>query len=168
MSQYGTQTIPKGETPTVRLKHEVRGDLFFSASVAPAGVYKAYMNQLGAVSVEASDGKLLGIRPHELEWVEGKPTEWCNGDDVTYLIEPYEGDWTLDAFNKKSAKQFSSNAEWPDSVKLGCIPNVSTDKHDSEKMAQAVCDRLKECGFGGEGKIFPIRTWVEELSDNHV
>ena len=108
MSQYGTQIIPEGETPTVRLKHDVHGDLIFAATVAPAGVYKAYMNQYGAVSVEASNGKLLGIRPHEMEWVEGKPSEWCNGDDVTYLIEPYEGDWTLDAFEQKTIRPNAS------------------------------------------------------------
>jgi hypothetical protein len=158
-----TQTTPKGETPTVRLLHDVRGDWAFAGTVAPAGVHKAYMNQYGAVSVEATNGKLLGIRPHEMEWVEGKPSMWCCGDGNSYVIEPYEGDWTLDAFNKKATTQFSSNAEWPDCIKLGRVPNVSTDTHKSEEMAQAICNRLEQTGFGGDGEVFPIKTWVERV-----
>ena len=59
--------------------------------------------------------------------------------------------------------KYTSNAEWPDTVRLGCTPNVSTDTHDSKEFAEAVCRRLEREGFGGERKIFPIRVWVEEI-----
>lgn len=48
-----TQTIPKDETPTIRLLHDVRGNYIFAGTKAPAGIHKAYMNMYGAVSVEA-------------------------------------------------------------------------------------------------------------------
>lgn len=59
-------------------------------------------------------------------------------------------------------KVYTSNAEWPDCVKLGVIPNVSTDTHDSLEFAQKICDILKHQGFGCKREIFPIRTWVEK------
>lgn len=60
---------------------------------------------------------------------------------------------------------WASNAEWPDCIRLGCIPNVSTDTHDSQDFAEAICRRLEQAGFGGMGEVFPIRTWVEEVPD---
>lgn len=96
--QFLPQHIPAGEVPTIRLKNHVRGDLIFARTVAGPGVHKAYMNRYGAVGVIASNGELLGLYPREFEWVEGKPSHWCEGDKRTaYFIEPYEGDWTHEA-----------------------------------------------------------------------
>lgn len=59
---------------------------------------------------------------------------------------------------------FTSNAKWPKEVSVsGDGRNVSTDQHHTKKGAQAVCDALERNGFGGEGKIFPIETWVEQV-----
>ncbi|MGE4191827.1 MAG: hypothetical protein AB7E51_00410 [Pseudodesulfovibrio sp.] len=60
-------------------------------------------------------------------------------------------------------EKYTSNAEWPDSVAGMCKPNISTDTHPSREHAQAVCDRLQKEGLGGEGEVYPIRTWVEEI-----
>lgn len=60
-------------------------------------------------------------------------------------------------------KKWTSNAEWPDSIRLGCTTNASKDYHDSKEFAEAICRRLEREGFGGGGTIFPIRTWVEEI-----
>lgn len=58
---------------------------------------------------------------------------------------------------------FTSNAEWPaGTIAGGC--DISTDNHDTEAQAQGVCRGLMEKGFGGEGRIFPVRTWVEDLT----
>jgi len=59
--------------------------------------------------------------------------------------------------------KFSSNAEWPEEVNIGKIPNVSTDEHRDKETANWICLQLQRHGFGGEGKIFPIKTWVEEI-----
>ncbi|WP_027178803.1 hypothetical protein [Maridesulfovibrio bastinii] len=92
------QTIPAGETPVVKLLHDVPGEYCFAGTVARAGEHKAYLNQYGAVSVIAENGHGLGIFPNEMEWVSGKPTHWGEGSKNTiYRIEPYEGDWTLEA-----------------------------------------------------------------------
>lgn len=62
--------------------------------------------------------------------------------------------------------QYQSNAQWPLDVYNGMYGDgISTDKHDNRKMASIVCDLLDQNGFGGEGKHFPIRTWVSEVND---
>ncbi|MDP2730301.1 MAG: hypothetical protein Q8O55_07455 [Dehalococcoidales bacterium] len=54
----------------VRLPKTVRGDFPFNQTKAEPGVYDAYINPHGAVSVMASNGELLGVKPGEFEWVE--------------------------------------------------------------------------------------------------
>lgn len=55
----------------VRLLVDVRGDWPIGhLTVAPAGEYLAHLNKYGAVSVIASDGSLLGVKPDEFEWIE--------------------------------------------------------------------------------------------------
>lgn len=57
-------------------------------------------------------------------------------------------------------KYYKSKALWPE----GTIAyNPSEDSHDTESAAFHVCKRLEKEGFGGDGKIFPIRTWVEPV-----
>jgi len=58
---------------------------------------------------------------------------------------------------------FSSNAKWPDSVMTGSSDNVTTDSHDTEEQAAAVCRMLKRDGFGGGRLVFPLKTWTEEV-----
>lgn len=45
-------------------------------------------------------------------------------------------------------------------------PRISTDTHETEDQARAVCEILQRDGFGGLGKIFPKRTWVEEVAES--
>jgi hypothetical protein len=57
---------------TVRLLQAVTSDLpviFGPALVAPPGLYVAELNALGAAAVRV-DGKLLGIKPGEFEFVD--------------------------------------------------------------------------------------------------
>jgi hypothetical protein len=53
---------------------------------------------------------------------------------------------------------WKSNAKWPESC--GVVDNVSTDTHDTQEQAIAVCQMMKENGFGGDRKEFPIKTWI--------
>jgi hypothetical protein len=56
---------------TVVLVKEVRGDFPFAHHViAPPGVYQAYVNPHGAVSVKAENGEMLGLKPGEFEWLK--------------------------------------------------------------------------------------------------
>jgi len=58
-----------------------------------------------------------------------------------------------------------SFAEWPPEAKVyepGLPPNTSSDNHPSQGAALAVCHGLMANGFGGDRKIFPIRTWVKK------
>jgi hypothetical protein len=59
-------------------------------------------------------------------------------------------------------QKWVSHALWPLDVYSGdvCGTGISTDTHDSENEARAVCKGLERDGFGGQRKDFPIKTWV--------
>lgn len=61
-------------------------------------------------------------------------------------------------------KKFRSCAEWPDAPPSRPT-SVSTDDHDTESQALAVCGMLERDGLGGEGRVFPLRTWVEPIKE---
>ena len=58
---------------------------------------------------------------------------------------------------------FRSCAEWPKGT-VSETDNITRDNHDTQAQAEGVCDRLRTEGFGGEHKIFPIRTWTEPIT----
>ena len=57
--------------------------------------------------------------------------------------------------------KWQSNAEWD--PKHGFPDNITTDQHNTEGQADAVCRRLQREGLGGERIHFPVRTWVSEV-----
>jgi len=58
--------------------------------------------------------------------------------------------------------KWKSCAEWPEGVYTAPDgSHVSKDTHDTREAAKAVCGLLTRQGFGGEGRHFPRRTWVE-------
>ncbi len=59
---------------------------------------------------------------------------------------------------------YKSCAEWPKETYTNKYGNsISTDKHGSEEEAQSICRGLEREGFGGQGKVFPLKTWVEKI-----
>lgn len=62
--------------------------------------------------------------------------------------------------------KYTSNAKWPRMDAYLGNADVTSDEHDTKEQAQAVCDILEREGFGGEGKMFPVKTWVEAKSPN--
>ena len=59
-------------------------------------------------------------------------------------------------------KQWTSNAEWPDTIPVQSDgTRITTDSHDTKEQAEGVCRLLKKEGWSFRG-VFPIRTWVEE------
>ena len=67
---------------------------------------------------------------------------------------------------EKKEKKYQSNAEWPQGVyDYGARKNVSTDLHFTEEEAQGICNLLTKHGFGGQGKHYPVRTWVSESQE---
>lgn len=60
---------------------------------------------------------------------------------------------------------YKSIAYWPKgSLPYCAIPDYSEDRHDTKEQAEAICRMLRANGLGGDGKIFPIRTEVLELT----
>lgn len=61
--------------------------------------------------------------------------------------------------------KYLSKAQWPvGAIAQKRVNDVTTDRHRTEASALAVCRMLERDGLGGEGKIFPIRTWIETKS----
>jgi hypothetical protein len=55
----------------VILLNRVTGDWPIGhTTIAEPGVYDCYINPHGAVSVIAGNGKLLGLKPGEFQWLE--------------------------------------------------------------------------------------------------
>ncbi len=63
--------------------------------------------------------------------------------------------------------RFRSVAIWPfdgpEPISLGNTANRSDDWHTLQDEASAVCQRLRRQGFGGNRRVFPLTTWVEEV-----
>jgi hypothetical protein len=53
----------------VILTRTIRGDFPFQQTKAEPGIYDAYVNPHGAVSVIAGNGNMLGLKPGEFEWL---------------------------------------------------------------------------------------------------
>jgi hypothetical protein len=64
-------------------------------------------------------------------------------------------------------KPWISNAHWPvlNTMKNRPILEFSTDRHETKEQAEAVCTSLERDGLGGEGKVFPLKTWVSNVKD---
>lgn len=60
--------------------------------------------------------------------------------------------------------KYKSVAKWPAGTCDWHPENLSEDEHDSKEFAFAICKRLHNHGFGGEEKIFPLETWVDEVN----
>jgi hypothetical protein len=81
-----------------------------------------------------------------------------NGQDLRGVVEALAG-------QRPAPEKWISHAQWPLSVYRGMDgTGISTDTHDSEEGARAVCDGLRREGFGGQRRHFPIRTWVTRAS----
>ena len=64
-------------------------------------------------------------------------------------------------------KCWTSNAQWPKNSIIQRRANDKTvDFHLTEAAAKAVCRMLERDGLGGEGKVFPLRTWVENTTSH--
>ena len=56
--------------------------------------------------------------------------------------------------------EYMSHAEWPKGTFPHCHDHT-TDTHGNNKDgAEGACSLLHEHGAGGNGRVFPIRTWV--------
>jgi hypothetical protein len=53
----------------VILTRTIRGDFPFQHTKAEPGVYDAFVNPYGAVSVIANNGEMLGLKPGEFQWL---------------------------------------------------------------------------------------------------
>lgn len=55
---------------------------------------------------------------------------------------------------------FISYVQWP--KEAGVIDNISRDEHLNWELAKGVVDVICCHGFGGDGKIFPVKVWIED------
>jgi hypothetical protein len=59
-------------------------------------------------------------------------------------------------------KRYTSNAQWPKGT-LHYQDEITQDKHYTYDEAFNVCLALEQQGFGGDGEVFPLSTWVDEI-----
>lgn len=57
--------------------------------------------------------------------------------------------------------KFSSCAQWPAGTAT-FSNDVTKDENGTWALANGIAQRLRREGFGGDRKVFPIRTWVED------
>ena len=63
------------------------------------------------------------------------------------------------SLDRTGSARWLSCTRWPHM--LGFLNNnMTTDEHGTKEQAEAVCMMLTRDGLGGEGKIYPLRTWV--------
>ncbi len=55
---------------------------------------------------------------------------------------------------------WKSFAQWPVGT-LSINDDISNDTHATRAQAEGVTRMLRQEGLGGEGRIFPVRVWVE-------
>lgn len=59
--------------------------------------------------------------------------------------------------------RYKSCAKWPEGT-CDFSNNVTRVVEPDKVAAEIVCKKLERSGFGGEGKVFPLKTWIEEES----
>jgi len=65
-----------GRTWSLRTRYRVRGDFPYGGTRAPERLYEhdeIDVNPHGAVSVRATNGRWLGLKPDEMEWMSDPP-----------------------------------------------------------------------------------------------
>jgi len=72
----------------------VRGDGPFCNTKAPSGLYPATVNRYGAVSVKATNGHMLGVKPYEFE--ERKLDWLVLGSESGPNRRPCKLEWMID------------------------------------------------------------------------
>lgn len=54
---------------------------------------------------------------------------------------------------------WKSYAQWPAGTIAGSESQISEDTHTTREQAEAICRMLRQNGFGGDGRVFPVRVW---------
>lgn len=65
--------VPPYVPVRIALNARVRGDLLFAGTFADAGEYDCESNRWGAISVLATNGERLGVKPGEFEVLAWRP-----------------------------------------------------------------------------------------------
>jgi hypothetical protein len=64
--------------------------------------------------------------------------------------------------------RYKSIAYWPHEVSLGNAENSSSDTHYSKEEAEWVAKELRNNGFGGMNKIYPLKVEIIPVKEeNH-
>jgi hypothetical protein len=60
---------------------------------------------------------------------------------------------------------YQSCAQWPEGTLNGNNDDITRDTNGPMRAAWCVCKRLESDGFGGDGKVFPTKTWIEVVRE---
>jgi len=89
------------------------------------------------------------------DWMEGVDLLWdqckcCGINDDEEMLPELETKPT----------EWKSCCKWEPGTCHDATPDYSEDTHIDRASAIAICRRLRKEGFGGEGKRFPVKTWI--------
>ena len=63
---------------------------------------------------------------------------------------------------------YQANGKWDKKdIFFAELNNFSSSLHDTFEDAEKMCDKAEQSGFNGEGKIFPLATWVTFQLDDY-
>jgi hypothetical protein len=123
--------------PRIELPRYVRGDFPFHGTVARSGVHQPEANKHGALSVRATNGDLLGVKPGEFRWLDcplgavGERVE-CIGTDVKPTLPGHLGPYeevhriTISLTAEPEVKRVGEMTE-EEAEAAGCKPGVPCD-----------------------------------------
>lgn len=154
VARSGVTRPSTDEIPNWRAKNPREGDLFtkhgYYVRVESVSDGEVRYKHANSTDCELKDNsRVLGKWPHVVD----------RTIDAGVKFIPVE---EIEGCTSDFPRPFKSCAIWP----AGCcreIGNFSEDMHPTRGNAQAVCSLLQSKGFGGDGKFFPVVTWIEPV-----
>ena len=157
----------------IRITKTVQSDLPFPPYyiVREGEVFVAWVNPLGAVSAEMSDGELLGVKPGEYEWIEPcKKVNMKNNNLTMYYGSENEGRfYSIGRFEspEEAVREFlkteGDNLDIGKSFRIGWNLRPDKLKLDDNAICNMVVSQMDEWWEGTDVPNFKdIKAWCEE------
>ena len=143
------------------------GNMSNSRYIVRIGDMLGFMNKVFGADIMLENWPELGLAEDDGGGVSIRKYP----DGMYYILDEGEHPVSASAFFDRTELrylkfdddvQFTSNAAWP-LCTYSHDNDVTTDGPQSMETACVICDMLSKDGWGGEGTIKPLVTWVEPI-----